>query len=363
MKIAAFLFVLIGTVLNMFQPVIGTPVSGSDFTGSMYDAVRTITTSGLPNEGGTVLAILILAVLCLIPVIAAVNGLFIPFCKSKRIGIILLLCALANGLAAWGVHYTSSEIFVSSFLTNYVIPYAQKVSFITPAIWAVCYLIAGVLVLLHHDGVNPVPSKPIHGSSIVFDLGWTKKQGSECDLDASAFLFGANGRYLGLLYYGTSEEKPNGALVYGPYLWSTGDDKEGHHKPSSDDLEQIMVLLNDVPSEIHKIVFTVTANKGKFGHASSAHARLIENVSLTEEHVKDKTLRVGKSAGTEIERISLKKKEWADMKGLIVAEIRKKNVREGRNKKRVWVWEERLESIEGGFKAVCEELGVKVDDE
>ena len=125
-NIVAFLLALIGAALNMFQSVIKTPAPGSTFTGSMYDAVRTIMTSGLPDEGGTVLAILILAVLCLIPVIAAVSGLFIPFSKSKRIGVILFLCALADGLAAWGIYYLSSEIFVSPFLTNYVVPYAQR---------------------------------------------------------------------------------------------------------------------------------------------------------------------------------------------------------------------------------------------
>lgn len=364
-NIVAFLFALIGAALNMFLSVIRTPVPGSTFTGSMYDAVRSVMTNGLPDEGGTVLAILILLVLFLVPVSAAVSGLFIPFSKSKRSGIILCLCALVNALAAWGIYYLSSEIFVSPFLSNYVVPYAQKVSFITPAIWAAFYLIAGILVLIGPDGENPVPYKIISGPSIVFGIGWTKKKGVLCDLDASAFLFGANNKPSGLLYFNTPEDKL-GALVYGPYMWSTGDVKEGNSKPSSDDLdlEQIMVLLNDVPSDIHKIVFTVTAHIGRFEHASSAHARLVEGVELSEEHCENKTLRVDNTAGTEVKRTSLKKNEedekMAD--GFIFAAIHRRNIGRGWNKKKGWVLEEKLQFKKGGFKAVCQELGVEVDD-
>lgn len=352
MNIVAFLFAIAGAALNMFQPVISTPVSGSVFTGSMYDAVRTIMTSGLPSEGGTVLAILIVAVLCIVPVVAAVTGLFIPFSKSKRIGIILFLCALADGLAAWGIYYISSENFVSPFLTNYVVPYAQKISFITPAIWAAFYVISGVLVLRQREQEID-PTKPIHGPSIIFGLGWTEKKGVNCDLDASAFLLDARGRVLDMIYYDDYHQVHGSGKV-----WSTGDATKGSTKKEGSsqlDLEQIIVLLEQVPPNIHKIVFVVTNNK-TFGHTSSAHARLVERVVVDDEHVVHKNLTIDDPMnGKEPMRKFLNKdKEFADKNGIIVAEIHRKPEGKG------WGWSEILEATDGGFDAICRSFGVEV---
>lgn len=259
----------------------------------MYDAVMTVMTNGLPDEGGTVLAILLLIVLFLVPMIAAVSGLFIPFSKSKRSGIILCLCALVNGLAAWGIYYLSSEIFVSPFLSNYVVPYAQKVSFITPAIWAAFYLVAGVLVLRQkRRGMDT--SKSVRGPSVVFGIGWTDKKNARSDLDASAFLLDSKERvvsYEDVIYYDDAHQVHKSDAV-----WSTGDVEKGNikqEKIGQGDLEQIIVLLDKVPLEINMIAFVVTVDKGgKFVDPSSAYARLVDEAVVGEAHIERRTLKV-----------------------------------------------------------------------
>ena len=79
MNILAFLFAILGVALNFFQPIVSTPVSGSVFTGSMYDAfiviANNISKNGLPSGDGAVGAILIFIVLCIVTIIAAFQGL------------------------------------------------------------------------------------------------------------------------------------------------------------------------------------------------------------------------------------------------------------------------------------------------
>ncbi|MBR0258015.1 MAG: TerD family protein [Synergistaceae bacterium] len=371
MNVIAFLFAIIGATLNMFQPVIRTPASGSTFTGSMFDAVGTIMTSSLPGEGGTVLAILILAVLCLVPVVAAVKGLFIPSSERDRTVIILFLCALADGLAAWEIYHLSSESFMSPFLTNYIVPYAQKVSFIAPAIWATCYLIASVLVMIMILKTKPMDSSKTVYKSVVFGLGWSKKTNSKCDLDACAFLFATGECILSadddIIYGGNTklEEYPLGPIVHGSKaVWLTGDNTSGNTKEGNekDDLEQIIVLLDKVPPEIHKIVFAVTAVNCRFRHATSPHVQLVDMVDVDEDHIKDKTLKfdltqIGRNLdsdlGTSTLQTSKEGESLSDKDALIVAEIH-------RTPKGGWGWNKIEEARDGGFDSLCEYYGIPV---
>lgn len=98
MNVIAFLFAIIGAVLNMFQPVISTPASGSVFTGSMYDAftviVNYVSKNGLPSEDGVVVSMLIFVALCLVPIFVVVQGVRILFRKQQYSSInSILVCA------------------------------------------------------------------------------------------------------------------------------------------------------------------------------------------------------------------------------------------------------------------------------
>ncbi len=199
----------------MFQTVISTPISGSLFTGLVYDAfnelVKHISKNGLLDGDGKTFAALILVVLYIVPVIAFIAGLCTLASKVKSImrfrvrkilhyvKSILFVCAVVDGLVACGIYYISAENFSLAFLANYIVPYSQKISFMTPAIWAAFYLIAAVFVSKPEiiypyldDNRYPDSAKSVSMiGPLMFGLGWanSNKKNRECDLDVSAFLF------------------------------------------------------------------------------------------------------------------------------------------------------------------------------
>ena len=373
-KIIAFLFAVIGAALNAFQPVIDIPISGSTFTISMYGAFNAIMTGGLPSEGGTVLAILIFAILCLVPVIAAIMGLLILFSERKSIGIILFLCAIANALVAWVIYHASYYTFTSSFFTNYVVPYAQKVSFIAPVLWAVCYLVAGVFIMLQTiieeiDNSKPVSERGLECQSVIFGIGWADKKKAVCDLDASAFLFtNENDKRVtaeNMIYYNHRVHKSGS-------VWVTKDERTGNDvaqvKNSNDDLEQIIILLKEVPEDISKIEFCVTINNSCFKDTpcfkdtQGAYARLVADAEVDEENMTDKDLVVEKMNGEKINGteltdacFNLKDKQFSDKNVLIVAEIHR-----DKNSPSVWRYNPIKEAMAGGFDALCKKYGIIV---
>lgn len=90
-----------------------------------------------------------------------------------------------------------SEIFSLPFFAKYITPYAQKISFMTPAIWAVCYFLAGILVrkpslfFYPYDDKSTYESKRIAGPRFMMEVIW-KDDAQDCDLDACAFLLDAD---------------------------------------------------------------------------------------------------------------------------------------------------------------------------
>ena len=111
---------------------------------------------------------------------------------------------------------------------------------------------------------------------IMVGLGWDVNEfdsGYDFDLDASAFLCGANGKCTcdqDFIFYGNLEH-PSGAVVH------QGDNLTG---AGEGDDEQIMVDLSLVPANIEKIAFTVTIYEAErrrqnFGQVSNSFIRIV----------------------------------------------------------------------------------------
>ena len=118
---------------------------------------------------------------------------------------------------------------------------------------------------------------------IMVGLGWDVNafdSGADFDLDASAFLAGANGRCpteKEFIFYGNLEHASGAVRHMGDNLTGEG---EG-------DDEQIEVDLSLIPPEIEKIAFTVTiydADKRRqnFGQVSNSYCRIVDEDSGAE---------------------------------------------------------------------------------
>ena len=112
---------------------------------------------------------------------------------------------------------------------------------------------------------------------IMVGLGWDVNafdSGADFDLDASAFMCGANGKCpteKEFVFYGNLEH-PSGAVKHqGDNLTGEGD---------GDD-EQIFVDLKAIPESVDKIAFTVTIYEAQerrqnFGQVSNAYNRIVD---------------------------------------------------------------------------------------
>ena len=120
-------------------------------------------------------------------------------------------------------------------------------------------------------------------SKIVVGLGWDTNKydgGSDFDLDAAAFLLGANGKVTSdadFVFYGNLKHASGAVEHMGDNLTGDGD---------GDD-EQIKIDLSAVPANIEKIGFTVTiydsdTRKQNFGQVSNAYIRIFDEANNTE---------------------------------------------------------------------------------
>lgn len=120
-------------------------------------------------------------------------------------------------------------------------------------------------------------------SKILIGLGWDIKRydgGDQFDLDASAFLLGANGKVPSddeFVFYNQPKHK-SGSVEY------LGDNRTGE---GEGDDEQIKVDLSKVPADVQKIDFTVTiheaeARKQNFGQVENAFIRVVDETNNKE---------------------------------------------------------------------------------
>ncbi len=119
--------------------------------------------------------------------------------------------------------------------------------------------------------------------NILVGLGWDVNafdSGADFDLDASAFLAGANGKCptdTDFIFYGNLEHQSGAVKHMGDNLTGEGD---------GDD-EQIEVDLSMVPGNIEKIAFTVTIydaekRRQNFGQVSNAYIHIMDTATNTE---------------------------------------------------------------------------------
>lgn len=112
---------------------------------------------------------------------------------------------------------------------------------------------------------------------LMVGLGWDTNRydgGADFDLDAAAFLLGADGRVpvdADFVFYGNLKHNSGSVEHMGDNLTGEGD---------GDD-EQILVDLSKVPANIEKIAFTVTIyeaeqRKQNFGQVSNSFIRIVD---------------------------------------------------------------------------------------
>ena len=98
--------------------------------------------------------------------------------------------------------------------------------------------------------------------------------GYDFDLDASAFICGANGKVQSdddFVFYNNTDWRDH-------TVWSSGDDRTGGNSSDGDD-EQIFIDFTKIPDYVSKIAITVTiheaaARRQNFGQVSNAYVRV-----------------------------------------------------------------------------------------
>ncbi|MCU9528039.1 TerD family protein [Pseudomonas mosselii] len=119
-------------------------------------------------------------------------------------------------------------------------------------------------------------------TKIIVGLGWDPRStdGTEFDLDASAFLLAANGKVRGeadFIFYNQLKSQ-DGSVEH------TGDNRTG---AGDGDDEVLKVDLSRVPADIEKIAFTVTIHdadvrKQNFGQVGGSFIRIANDVTGAE---------------------------------------------------------------------------------
>lgn len=173
-------------------------------------------------------------------------------------------------------------------------------------------------------------------------LGWDPNKydgGYDFDLDASAFICGANGKVQSdedFVFYNNPDWKNH-------TVWSTGDDKTGGNSAEGDD-EQIFIDFSKLPSWVEKIAITVTihdaANRRQnFGQVSNAYVRVAK--------VQNEFDTVGET----VIQFDLEE-EFSIETALVVCEIYRKNGE--------WKFNAVAAGYQGGLEALCRNYGVDV---
>lgn len=176
-------------------------------------------------------------------------------------------------------------------------------------------------------------------SKIVIGMGWNPRRtdGKAFDLDAAAFLVTADGKIRTaqdmVSYVEGFGTHASGSVIYG------GDNKDGQ---GEGDDETLTVDLSKVPDDIAKIVFTASIYAGRsrgqnFGMVDGAYARLVDAINNAELYKFD----LSEDASTNT--------------AVILVRLYKIN--------NEWKFEGVGQGFDGGFKALCAEHGLQVEEE
>ena len=118
-------------------------------------------------------------------------------------------------------------------------------------------------------------------TQVTVGLGWDTNRydgGAAFDLDAAAFMLGANGKVRSeadFIFYNNKQ---------GAGVMHTGDNRTGE---GDGDDEQILITLAEIPADVEKIAFTVTidqadARNQNFGQVENSYIHIFDTVSGTE---------------------------------------------------------------------------------
>lgn len=173
-------------------------------------------------------------------------------------------------------------------------------------------------------------------------LGWDPNKydgGYDFDLDASAFICGANGKVQSdddFVFYNNPDWKNH-------TVWSSGDDTTGGNSDDGDD-EQIFIDFSKLPDWVDKIAITVTINdavnrRQNFGQVSNAYVRVAK--------VQNEFDTVGET----VIQFDLEE-EFSIETALVVCEIYRKNGE--------WKFNAVAAGYQGGLEALCRNYGVNV---
>ncbi len=176
-------------------------------------------------------------------------------------------------------------------------------------------------------------------SKILIGMGWNprKTDGKAFDLDAACFLVTAEGKIRSasdmVSYVEGFNTHPSNAVIYG------GDNKDGN---GDGDDETLTVDLALVPADIAKIVFTASIYCGRtrqqnFGSVEGAYARLVDATSNAELYRFDLSEDASTNTAVILVRIYRNGAEWK--------------------------FEGVGQGYDGGFKALCAEHGLEVEEE
>ncbi|MDE5768379.1 MAG: TerD family protein [Oscillospiraceae bacterium] len=172
-------------------------------------------------------------------------------------------------------------------------------------------------------------------SKLLVGLGWDVNKydgGAAFDLDASAFLAGANGKVISdadFVFYGNLKHASESVIHTGDNLTGEG---EG-------DDEVIKVDLSRVPANIEKIAFTVTiydadVRNQNFGQVSNAYIRVLNQ-----------------ETGEELIHFDLGE-DFSIETAVVVAELYRHNGE--------WKFNAIGSGYSGGLAALCRDYGVNV---
>ena len=177
---------------------------------------------------------------------------------------------------------------------------------------------------------------------VLVGLGWDPNKydgGYDFDLDASAFVCGANGKVRSdddFIFYNNLDWRNH-------TIWSSGDDQSGGNSSDGDD-EQIFIDFSKIPDYVSKIAITVTihdaaARRQNFGQVSNAYVRVakVQNEFDTQ--------------GETVIQFDLEE-EFSIETALVVCEIYRKNGQ--------WKFNAVASGYQGGLEQLCRVYGVNV---
>ncbi len=177
-------------------------------------------------------------------------------------------------------------------------------------------------------------------SMALVGLGWDVNMydgGNDFDLDASAFMLGANGKVRSdndFIFYGNLEST-DGSIKH------TGDNLTGE---GDGDDEVLIIDFSKIPANVEKIAITVTiydaAARGQnFGQVSNAYVRVARMANEND------------MVGTEVLKFDLVE-EFSIETAIVVCEIYRYNGE--------WKFNAVGSGYQGGLEALCRSYGVNV---